>query len=429
MRILHLSSLYPPQSFGGAEKVVEVLAEGMAGCGLTVAAAHQVRDPVRKPPPDAGGTPCRHGVQVHPLRHRNPLWIEDSARWPGPVRNLNKLATLFNVVTAHDFGRVLDEFRPDIVHSHSMSDLTTLMWASAARRRLPIVHTLHDYDLLCIRGSLYKDGRRCEPRHTACAAFSAVKRRHHRAVSSVVGVSTSILQTHLDHGFFDHLPPERRRTIWNPLRQSAPVGTGAAPAGRPARDPARPLTFGFLGRLVPEKGIQVLLQACRSLPAEGWRLRVGGRAPGGIAALEAAAAGLPVQFEGFVDPQAFLAGIDVLVVPSVWLEPFGLTIVEAYAAGVRVIGACSGGVAEIVGAVDPDGLVAPDDAPALAKRMRDWMQPGTPAQPQAEALQQALARIRPEQVVAQYLGVYEDALLSRRKLPADVVQTGLARLS
>ena len=401
MRILHLSSLYPPQAFGGAEKVVQVLAEGTAARGIEVGVAHQVRDPS----PAWQG----NGVQVKPLGHRNPLWIEDSARYSGPIRNLNKIATLFNVLTASDFGRTLDAFKPDLVHSHSMSDLTPLMWKAAGDRKIPLVHTLHDYDLLCIRGTLYKDGRHCTPRHLSCAAFSQVKRLHHHAISHVAGVSRSVLQTHLDHGFFAHVPEEHRHAIWNPLRAI----TALAP--RAGRKPFAPLTFGFLGRLVPEKGIEVLLEACRKLPREGWRLRVGGRAPKDSAALVQAAAGLPVEFEGFVDPASFLASIDVLVVPSVWLEPFGLTIFEAYIAGVRVIGSNIAGVAEIIGQIAPDSLFTAGDADALAQKMSEVMHAADPRRIPAAPLQAALARIRPDAVIDKYVDVYETALRSPQR--------------
>lgn len=396
MRVLHLSSLYAPHAFGGAERVVETLAEGTAARGHEVFVAHLVPTPA---------APCeRNGVEVRPLRHRNPLWIQDSARYPGPVRNLNKIATLFNVLTARDFAQVLDETRPDIVHSHSMVELTPAMWAQARARGATVVHTLHDYDLLCIRASLFKDGRHCEKRHLACAAFSRIKQAFHGNIDQVVGVSQAILDVHLGHGCFQALPPARRHVIWNPVAASHRVERPRSPA-----DAARPLVFGYIGRLVPEKGVSVLLEACRRLPSSGWQLRVAGRAPNGDADLRAQAAGLPVEFVGFVNPAEFLAGIDVLVVPSIWQEPFGLTIVEAYAAGVPVIGADSGGVAEIVSAVDPSCLVPANDPEALGRKMATLLAAGVQAVPQPDSAA-VLARTAPEHVVDEYLHVYSQLL-------------------
>lgn len=400
MKILHLSSVYAPHAVGGAEKVVELLAEGTAARGHQVAVTSVV--------PEATAPTQRHGVDLRPLAHRNPLWIQDSARHAAPVRQLNKIATLFNAFTAADFARVLDDVRPDIVHSHSMVELTPWMWRAARARGAVLVHTLHDYDLLCIRAALFMHGQRCEGLHRACSAFSSVKRRHHVHINHVVGVSQAILRTHLEHGLFAHLPAERRHVIWNPV-QRAP-----APS-RPAVPPDQPFTFGFLGRLVPEKGIEVLLQACRELPGlgvGGWQLKVAGRAPGDDAPLRAAMEGLPVERVGFVDPAAFLRGIDVLVVPSVWREPFGLTVVEAYAAGAPVIGADSGGIAEIVGAVDPSALVPAGDAPALARRMAGFVRAGRGALSAVDA-SALLEQTCPEAVVDRYLQLYARALEPR----------------
>lgn len=398
MNILHLSSVYAPHAVGGAEKVVQTLAEGAAALGHQVAVAHLAPTPA----PAA----LRNGVQVRPLAHRNPLWIQDAARFPAPVRQLNKAATLFNVLTAADFARVLREMQPDVVHSHSMVELTPAMWAVARRHGATLVHTLHDYDLLCIRAALFQHGRPCERQHLACRLFSRVKRHFHRHVDHVAGVSRAILDTHLAHGCFQHVPPARRHVVWNPVQ---PLD-GAAPTPRRHARGAL-LTLGFMGRLVEEKGLRTLLQACRRLPPGGWRLRVAGRVPDQAPWLEAAQ-GLPVEFMGHVDPCAFLAAVDTLVVPSLWQEPFGLTVVEAYAQGVPVLGSRTGGIAELVGAVDADALFEPGNVDALAQRLATLLQQGPQSLP-AEPLQRLLARVAPAAVVRNYLDIYQ-ALPQRR---------------
>ena len=55
-----------------------------------------------------------------------------------------------------------------------------------------------------------------------------------------------------------------------------------------------------------------------------------------------------VRFVGRVDASTFLSGIDVLVVPSLWHEPFGLVLCEAMDAGVPVVASAVGGIPEIV---------------------------------------------------------------------------------
>jgi len=395
MRILHLSSLYAPYAFGGAERVVQSLAEKSAGKGHAVAVAHLA------PMPMPAGT--RNGVEVYPLEHRNPLWIEESAKYPAPMRMLNKVCTIININTTHDIGRAIDDFRPDIVHSHSMVELSPFAWASAKRRHTRLVHTLHDYDLMCLRGALFKNGVRCAPRHLPCRISSRFKRGFHRHIDHVVGVSDAILQRHLGDGLFAHLPADRRSVIWNP----APPITAAT--GRPAKA-GDEIVFGFMGRLVAEKGVELLLEACKGLPAAGWRLLIAGRAPASDEKFRQLAARMPVSFVGYVDPSEFLAGLDVLIVPSIWEEPFGLGVIEGYRAGIPVLGARIGGVEELVRQIDPDWLFAAGDAGDLRRRMEDIVLRRRPLALSPAAVSTLLEQVSDEAVTDRYLALYRGLL-------------------
>ena len=92
-----------------------------------------------------------------------------------------------------------------------------------------------------------------------------------------------------------------------------------------------------------------------------------------------------------------------------WLEPFGLTIVEAYASGVSVIGSDIAGVAEIVGSVDRAALFPADDVKALAAKMRDVVGLGRGGIKTGDT-SGVLERTKPEHVVSQYMQVYRSAL-------------------
>jgi glycosyltransferase involved in cell wall biosynthesis len=168
----------------------------------------------------------------------------------------------------------------------------------------------------------------------------------------------------------------------DPARYAAGDAARARAAGAPVA--ARHLTaaggqihvspvVGFVGRVVPEKGVDVLVDAVRDLDA---RLLVVG---GGAArpALEAQTAGWPpgkAVFAGGVadsDVPDYLACMDVLVLPSrtttSWAEQFGHVLIEAMAAGVPVIGSSSGAIPEVIGEA---GLVFPEgDASALRAQL------------------------------------------------------------
>lgn len=393
MRVLHISSVYPPHVVGGAEKVVAMLAEGQAARGMEVGAAYLTRE--ARPPGQ------RHGVAVLPQRSRNLVWMEDVFASPRPLRTANKLGQLVDRRAARDFGEAIAVFRPDIVHTHSMVELPPMIWREAARSGARVVHTLHDYDLVCSRASLFRNGRVCDGLHASCRVTSAWKRGFADAIDAVAAVSQPVLDIHRCYGLFGTLDDQHARVIWNAV-DVPPL-------------PERPthhgdFTFGFLGRLVPEKGIETLLAACRLLPPSGWRLRIAGRAQEGDAAYRALAEGMPVDFLGFTDPGAFLDSIDLLVVPSIWREPFGLTVVEAFARGVPVIGSRLGAIADLVGAVGEDWLVPAGDVDALAARMVQAMAAGRTALPGAAEFVGVLKRVTPARMLDAYDDLYAHVL-------------------
>jgi glycosyltransferase involved in cell wall biosynthesis len=114
------------------------------------------------------------------------------------------------------------------------------------------------------------------------------------------------------------------------------------------------LRLGFVGTLVWHKGVHVLLAAVRELPASAYELLVFGDLtvfPDYVHGLTTQAAGLPVRFLGAFDREQaadVYAQFDVLIVPSLWLENSPLVIHEAFMAGVPVVGARIGGIANLV---------------------------------------------------------------------------------
>lgn len=173
----------------------------------------------------------------------------------------------------------------------------------------------------------------------------------------------------------------------------------------PAAERARggPFVIGYAGGLVPEKGIDLLLQACARLAATDWSLLILGEGPE-RQRLEALAAGLPsvarrIHFLGHLpsmETPGFYRQLDVLVLPSRsqanWTEQFGRVLIEAMACGVPVVGAMSGEIPQVIGDA---GLVFPEgDVAALADRLS-----GLAADPAQRTMLAGLGRAR---VLAHY---------------------------
>jgi glycosyltransferase involved in cell wall biosynthesis len=393
MRILHISSVYPPHVVGGAEKVVAMLAEAQVARGHQVGATYLSRD--------AQAPGERHGVTVLPQRSRNLVWMEEVFAAPRPMRTANKLGQMVNYRGTADVARAIGSFRPDIVHTHSMVELPPMIWSAIAGSGARCVHTLHDYDLICSRATMFRNGRSCDGQHAACRITGAWKARFARRIDAVAAVSQPVLDEHRRFGLFADMDGTRARVIWNGV-ETSPNHRHTPRTGD--------FVFGFLGRLVPEKGIETLLAACHLLPGSGWQLRVAGRAQEGDAAYRKLAEGMPVTFLGFTDPAAFLRGIDLLVVPSIWREPFGLTVVEAFAQSVPVIGSKLGALVDLVGAVGEEWLIPPGDPAALADRMMAVMRAGRAALPPPSAFEGVLSVVTPDRMLDAYDSLYADVM-------------------
>jgi glycosyltransferase involved in cell wall biosynthesis len=281
------------------------------------------------------------------------------------------------------------------------------VWPRIRRRGLPIVHTLHDYYLLCPNATMFRDGRNCAGQHWDCRAYSLPRLRASRSVDAVVGVSRSVLERHLRHGAFRGVP--RRHVIHNMYRPGAGTEARSGAVGD------RPLRFGFIGQLSPIKGIELLLQAAAGMPRDGWELLVAGKGvPAYTDALRDRYSSTPaVRFLGFTRPEDFFAQVDVLVLPSIWHEPLGTVVIEALAHGVPVIGSARGGTPEMVEHERNGLLFDPDRPEALRASMETFLRrPELVEEMRPHCLRKART-FEPERILPRYEAVYADVLAGR----------------
>ncbi|HVS21492.1 MAG TPA: glycosyltransferase [Pyrinomonadaceae bacterium] len=169
-----------------------------------------------------------------------------------------------------------------------------------------------------------------------------------------------------------------------------------------ARIAKAPLTIGFVGRMLPGKGLNILADALSKLASESWRLMIVGDGPereGFGRALAASGLLDRAEFAGAVGYESvsdFYRHMDILVVPTQTTkrirEQFGRVIVEAMSSGVPVIGSTCGAIPEVI---DRAGLVVPEgDADALASALRRLLLDGD--------LRNELARAGRERVERHY---------------------------
>ena len=346
--------------------------------------------------------------------------------------------TFSNPRAERAFGRVLDQFQPDLVHIHHLMYSSLKIPGLVAAQGIPVVMTLHDFYLACPRGGrlMLPDGALCPgPEPGRCGdCLSAFKYRQsgseRRMISVLAGLRTlfradltplayclrdKVFKKDLGQGILGpfqgdpvhEISPflaERKevvRSLFSAvdyfMTPSQTVGDGLVEAGlpreklhlwkygidlepfeqtdRPVR--RRPPVVGYFGTLMPHKGVHVLVEAAASLAPGKVKVVIRGSQdenPDYVRSLKAAARGADIEFKpGFSRAEVGRAfsQVDLLVVPSLWLENSPVVIQEAFAAACPVITSDKGGMGELV-THDKNGALFPmGDARALAGLLQE----------------------------------------------------------
>ena len=426
MRILYVTASYLPESVGGVELHVEGLTRAMAAAG------HE---------PVVLARTGRPGMAHLELAREEvggvPVWR---------LANTFEDATTLERMVAHPgiadrFEEVLDQVQPDVVHVHHLTCLSVAVLERLRARGVPTVMTLHDFWMGCPRGQRITAGlelcpeirlEKCVPclrelwphllgrgrapeeaAEDRDAGDRALLEDYHGRIRRVLNdadalVTPSDFMRRMYEAY--GVREGRVRVVANGL----PTGrfrrrTTPSPAGGPLR-------IGFIGSVIPSKGVHLLVEAVRRLgDPSALRLDVWGevtpfhhdRTYG--ERLEAARQGLEsvITYHGRYDNEDapdILAGFDVVVVPSIWYEAFALTIREAFLAGVPVVTANHGAMVEAVEDGTNGLLFEAGDAASLAAVLRRLVdEPGL-----LDRLRQGAAPVRDEaDAAAELLGLYE----------------------
>jgi glycosyltransferase involved in cell wall biosynthesis len=321
---------------------------------------------------------CEAGHQVDLFERRS----DDIAGFSLPRKALVPLGVPWNPAARKAMADQLRRERPDVVHVHNTFPLLSPSILDACRDAgVPVVATLHNYTQVCPTGTLFRDGKVCTDcadrlplpavRH-GCYRGSSVatlpmaigtavnRKRWWSTVSRFLCISDAQRQTLIANG----MPAERLTVKYNfvPDTDVRRSGTGEH--------------LLYLGRLTDEKGVRLLMAAWDRIAASGGLgvpLVVAGAGPMTDEVAAWAAARHDVQFAGRLDTaasRAMVARAVAVVVPSQWLETFGLVVVEAMAAAVPAVVAGHSSLAELV----TDGVTGlthtPGDASSLTESLR-----------------------------------------------------------
>ena len=394
MRILLVNTLFPPVIKGGAEVSTSNLGAALAARG------HDVH--VLTITPDPETVAQQNGMTVHRINPSIVRYPFDHDDRGGAGKLVFHAIDNYNPRMYTRARSLIEEIRPDIVHTNILQLLTCSIWFAAKAAGARVVHNLRDYWLLCARSGFFRNDEPCSRKCLDCAIVSSPRRLMTGKVDGVVAVGQYVLDTHLAAKLFPNVKVARAI-----LSATDPI----EPLQKPSRRADDPITLGYIGRIKESKGVRVLLEAIRQVPAESKvRLLIAGDGDGAYMQTLRALADDRVEFLGWCSPKDFYSRVDVVVVPSLYPEPLPRTVLEAYRYGLPVIGARSGGIPEVVHDGVTGWLYAPDNVDGLAALIRALPGPSGLSKLSSGERDTVVARTNPDYVVKQYEDVYRLAL-------------------
>lgn len=252
---------------------------------------------------------------------------------------------------------MLDKFKPDVAHVHNFFPvLTPSIFAACNQRNVPVVHTLHNFRLICPSALLMIDGKIYEKSVTGSAYWSVFRKayrnsylgtfavarmieyhkRHktwHSAVDRFIALNKFAKAKFIEAGF----PPEKiaikPNFIRDPMEDPDSVSHGAGAGAL------------FVGRLCEEKGIRTLIEAWQNVD---YPLTIAGDGPlydeycgnGGNISL--------IGNKSYREISILMSKAAFIIMPSECYEGFPMVLLEAYAHGLPVLASDLGGLSELV---------------------------------------------------------------------------------
>ncbi|MBC7265049.1 MAG: glycosyltransferase family 4 protein [Chloroflexi bacterium] len=296
------------------------------------------------------------------------------------------LRTVFSWEAYREIKVLVAQNRPDVAHVHNVFPLISpSVYRALKHAGVPIIQTVHNFRFLCPNGLLYTQGHLCE-RCKYGDTLHALRWRCYRNSYLLSALYAVTIRLHRRWGTFqmiDHFiaPTEftaaklvesglttRDKISVLPHFLPDPLPT---PGSFEQRDPH----VIYLGRLSPEKGIEILVEAMTGLPSLRLKLLGDGPLTAAIRDQVQHQQLSNVELLGYVSGEAKWEALRhalATVVPSVWYEVFGFAVLESLAVGTSVVASNLGGIPHVVEDRRSGLLFRPRDSANLREKLA-WL--------------------------------------------------------
>lgn len=380
MRIVSFSALFPPYSHGGAENSAANLARWFASNGHEV---HAISAATKLDDVHPDGE-MSHGVRVWRREFPRPYPVFEFMNAPKWKKPLWHLQDHFDARNRRIVGELLDRIQPDAAVIHYLPGIGYNVLKEISSRGIPSTYYLHDLGLACVRMSMFRRGKDCGKQCGMCKAASAYKNQLIADFDRIGFCSPSRANLERVESYIP-IQTRLRTAIPNARRYDPPTAK---------RKGSSVLRLMYVGRLHPQKGVTVALQAAARLNTTKISFRIvgGGQSESD---LRAQFGKLPwCSFTGHLTPEAVgneMVNADVLLVPSIWAENLPGVVIQALGLGIPVIASNVGGVPELVDHGRTGLLVEPGNVDAWQSALQSVLDdPGALEAMRVAAAQRAI---------------------------------------
>jgi glycosyltransferase involved in cell wall biosynthesis len=316
-----------------------------------------------------------------------------SVKWWAPSsivpKNGDEIKAIWNPKYAQIIASVINDFRPDIIHIHGfMHRLSGSVLLKAKREKVPVVLTLHDFNIFCPRITLIHNGPNlCKRRFPNINCFGSCLFRD--LLKNIVRYPRLFINQYIVRHCVDVLTAPSRLLTKMASNHFPEIPCHYIPNVLPEVFPdppsildRNPFQFAYIGRLNKVKGIYFIINSMAMLQKQGIHanLVICGSGPQETD-LKNHAYRLGLQENiNFLGQQSHdgvwntLKKSSALIVPSYWAENSPLVVYEALAANTPVIASRIGGLPDLVDNNETGFLFEPGDTSELAEKMRTLSQ-------------------------------------------------------
>ena len=331
MNILMVHTFYYPNIHGGAEMSIKLLAEGLNKEGNNIAVfSIDGKEKVIS-------TEEINGIKIYRSDSGNFKFYDEKDNIKVYKKLINRLIGMNNLYVGRNLKKVIKEFNPDIIHINNITGISSVIWKTIKKEKIRMIQTARDYWIV---NPVEEEKAKQILRRIQIWLHHKIYKKRSYLVDCITAPSKVALEKVLETGYFKGAKEEY---VYNPIdiniqkTQKIIEEKNKIDSGK--------VKFIYAGRYSKEKGIDNLLKAFEKINNPNISLEFCGKGNEEKIINLYCKKDTRIKNNGMLDEEGLAKKYtesDVIIVPSIWEEPFGRVVVEANQYGLPVIGSNRG---------------------------------------------------------------------------------------